>query len=299
MNLRATSLWMLLCIGAAGQETARQDWGKLEVESIERAPHIPAEPIGNKLFYYPTQNGPATPATWGFRYRQIKFQSKDGTNLHGWMIAPHHNKSKGTVVFSHGNAGSIGYHLGFVMWLAKAGYQVMMYDYRGYGKSAGKAGRQGMIEDARAAIAYATNEAATTKTPVISYGHSIGGVKSVAAIARAKPAGLKVVVIDAAFASYREMARLIGGRLAEELVTDDMAPVKLIAEISPLPLLVIHGRKDPVVPFSQGLKLFKAAAQPKTLFEVKEGMHGDCLSRDKGAYRKQMLDWLDKQLEQS
>ena len=72
----------------------------------------------NRFFYFPTHDEPATPATWGFRYENVDFKSTDGTNLHGWFIPSRAKQPKGTVVFSHGNAGSLGYHLGFVMWLA-------------------------------------------------------------------------------------------------------------------------------------------------------------------------------------
>jgi len=259
-------------------------------------PLMPGKPVINHLFYLPTRDEPATPATWGHRFRRVDFPSKDGTELHGWWIESEVRPVRGTVVFSHGNAGSMGHHLGFVMWLPKAGYEVMTYDYRGYGRSGGETDRQGMVEDVQAALSFAAGKGSRRHQPVISYGHSLGGAQSVAAIANDKTEDLRAVIVDATFSSYREMARIVGGRLAADLVTDEFAPVGLVQKISPLPLLVIHGKRDPVVPFSQGLKLFQAAAKPKTLFEVEEGHHGNCLSRDNGAYRKKMLAWLDEQL---
>lgn len=258
-----------------------------------------AEPApGNSLFYFPTRDQPATPANWGHRHEDIHFTSADGTPLHGWWIHPRMERAKGAVVFSHGNAGSIGHHLGFVIWLADAGYHVLIYDYRGFGQSGGEVDRNGMVDDATAALAYAANHPQLGKLPLISYGHSLGGAKSVAAVAGAELPKLKAVIIDATFASYREMALHVGGRLGSSLVSDDLAPVGLIPEVSPVPLLVIHGRKDQVVPFSQGLKLFRAARQPKTLFEVEDGQHGNALTVGGGACRKRMLAWLEKVLTQ-
>lgn len=247
----------------------------------------------NRLFYFPTRDEPATPATWGFRYEDVDFKSADGTMLHGWFLKAKGGEPKGTVVFSHGNAGSLGYHLGFVMWLAEAGYQVFMYDYRGFGKSGGELNREGMVEDVKAAFRYVSGRKDVRKDKLVSFGHSLGGAKSVTAIAEEKPEGLKAIVIDGAFSSYRTMATLIGGQFGASMISDELSPKDFISQITDTPLLVVHGDKDQVVPFAQGKELFDLANEPKTLFEVKEGHHGDSLSRDEGAYRKRMLAWLD------
>ena len=247
---------------------------------------------GNKLFYFPTRDEPATPATWGFKFENVDFKSGDGTALHGWFITSRKTPAAGTVVFSHGNAGSIGHHLGFIMWLAEAGYHVFTYDYRGFGKSAGSVNRRGMVNDVKAAFASARRRADVDPARLVSYGHSLGGAKSVTALGESPVKGLQAVVIDGAFASYLEMARIIGGQLGASLVTDELAPESYVEKLSPVPLLVVHGTRDEVVPIAQGRKLFKGALEPKTFFEVKAGHHGDSLARDHGAYRKRMLEWL-------
>ena len=248
---------------------------------------------GNQLFYFPTHDQPATPATWGFKFETIEFKSADGTRLDGWLIPKRGAKAKGTVVFSHGNAGSIGHHRGFVMWLVEAGYKVLMYDYRGFGQSGGSVDRRGMVDDVKAAFAYAATRKDLDRSRLVSYGHSLGGAQSVTALGESPVKGLRAVVIDGSFASYQAMARIVGGQLGASLVTDELAPKDFVDKLSPVPLLVIHGANDEVVPVSQGLQLFKTAHQPKTLFEVEAGRHGDSLSRDHGAYRKRMLQWLD------
>lgn len=247
---------------------------------------------GNQFFYFPTHDEPATPATWGFRFETIGFRSADGTRLHGWFIPSRERSARGTVVFSHGNAGSLGHHLGFVMWLVEAGYHVMMYDYRGFGKSAGRVDRAGMVRDVSAAFEYTATRGDVDATRLVSYGHSLGGAKSLAAIGGRPVRGLRAVVVDGAFASYRAMARRIGGQLAESLVTDDLAPKDYVSKLGDVPLLVVHGTKDEIVPVSQGRELYQKAGGPKTLFEVKSGHHGDSLARDGGLFRKRMLEWL-------
>jgi fermentation-respiration switch protein FrsA (DUF1100 family) len=247
---------------------------------------------GNQLFYLPTRDEPATPATWGFNYENLSFKSADGTPLHGWFIPAKGKSARGTVVFSHGNAGSLGHHLGFVIWLVEAGYHVMMYDYRGFGKSGGSVDRRGMVDDVKAAFSHVKRRPGVDPRRLISYGHSLGGAKSVTALGETPVNGLRAVVIDGAFASYKAMARIIGGQLGESLVTDELAPKDYVRKLSPVPLLVVHGALDEVVPVAQGRQLYQGASQPKTMFEVKTGRHGDALARDNGAFRKRMIEWL-------
>ena len=261
------------------------------------AKHFIGDDDTNRLFYFPTHDQPATPAKWGFKYEDVNLVSADGTPLHGWFLPAKGvvdtKKSKGTVIFSHGNAGSLGHHIGFVMWLAEAGYNVFMYDYRGFGKSGGEVDRAGMIQDAESVFKYVAARPDVDPEKLISYGHSLGGAKSVVAIVDGKITGLKAIIIDGTFASYQAMARIIGGQFGADLITDEFSPKDFIGKITSTPILVIHGDHDEVVPLSQGRQLFELAKAPKTFFEVKDGTHGSSLSRDNGAYRKRTLQWLD------
>jgi fermentation-respiration switch protein FrsA (DUF1100 family) len=128
---------------------------------------------------------------------------------------------------------------------------------------------------------------------LISYGHSLGGAQSVTALAESPVKGLRAIVIEGAFASSQAMARIFCGQLGASLVTDELSPKDFVGKLSPVPLLVVHGSKDEVVPLSHGKQLFEAAAEPKMFFEVENGGHGNALSRENGAYRKKMIAWLD------
>lgn len=286
---------------AAAQKTATPDDLRAMLDDpngdLTRLAHgIIGKNGGNHLFYFPTRDEPATPATWGLKFESINFKSGDGTPLHGWFIPAKSKTPKGTVVFSHGNSGSVGYHLGFVAWLATADYNVMMYDYRGFGKSGGTVDRRGMIDDVKAAFAHASARHDVDPTRLISYGHSLGGAQSITALAESPVKGLRAVVVDGAFSSYQAMARIFGGQLGASLVTDELSPKDFVMKLSPTPLLVVHGSHDEVVPVAHGRQLFETAAEPKTLFEVESGRHGTALSSNNGAYRKKMVEWLDLKL---
>lgn len=306
MGMRTLGILPVVAAAICHQAHAQDGAPKLSIEQVERfleesdinVDGLAGKFLGNRdtnrLFYFPTRDQPATPAKWGLKFEDIDFKSTDGTKLHGWFMPARGGQPKGTVVFSHGNAGSIGHHLGFVMWLVEARYQVFMYDYRGFGKSGGETDRQGMVEDVKAAFGYVSGRKDVDTTKLVSLGHSLGGAKSLAAISEQPVKGLRAIVIDGTFASYQAMARLVGGDLGAKLINDDFSPRTCIGKITETPLLVVHGDQDQVVPIAQGKELFELANEPKTLFEVKGGTHGNSLARDQGAYRKRMLAWLEE-----
>lgn len=247
---------------------------------------------GNQLFYFPTKDLPATPQTRGLAFDELTFATSDHVKLHGWFLPATKGQSvKGTVVFSHGNAGSLGHHLPFVDWLPKNGYQLLMYDYRGFGKSEGTPTREGLIRDVEAAFAYALTRKEVAGGKIYSFAHSLGGAKSIVALTRTKVPGLRAVITDGTFASYEEMAIILAGNFGKNLVSDELSPKDVVAKL-PVPLLMIHGTADEVVPLAQGKELFAAARDRKTFFQVEGGHHGDSLSRNNGAYRKKMLSWM-------
>ena len=249
---------------------------------------------GNKLFYFPTRNTPYTPKRYGRTFEDVTFSAADGTQLHGWFIpAAKKVKTLGTVVFSHGNTGSLGYHIGFIDWMIDAGYNVMMYDYRGFGKSTGSPTRAGLISDAQADFTYTNGRPDVAGKKLFSYGHSLGGAKSIVAVSTAKIPNLRGVMTEGTFASYQGMAVHLAGNFGRNMVTDELAPKDHVAKL-PAPLLIIHGIDDEVVPIQQGRELFAAAIPRKTLFEVKGGHHGDSMSINQGAYRKKVLEWMSK-----
>ena len=252
---------------------------------------------GNSLFYFPTADPEVTPTTWGSSYEDVWFHSKDGTKLHGWFLPTPKRPARGTVVFSHGNAGAMGHHLGFVMWLLPEGFNVFLYDYRGFGSSGGSVQRHGLIEDVRGAFEYVKTRPDVDRSRLVSFGHSLGGAKSITALAEQPVPGVRAVISDAGFASYLGMADAMAGKVGKNIVTDEWAPKDWVAKIAPLPLLVIHGTADEVVPLAQGKQLFAAAAMPKTMFTVDGGGHGNSLWKNNGEYRAKVIEWLKPRMQ--
>ncbi len=251
---------------------------------------------GNQLFYFPTYDESSNPKVWGMAYENVSIPSTGGAKLHGWFLTAKGKTpktAKGTIVFSHGNAGSLGHHIGFCAWFVQSGYNVLMYDYRGFGKSSGTVDRRGLVDDVGAAFQYARSRKDIDSNRLVSYGHSLGGAKSVTALGESPVKGVRAIIVDATFASYVSMANFVAGQLGESIVSDELAPKDYVKKLAPVPLLVIHGTKDEIVPISQGRQLFNAANEPKSFIEVKTAQHGNCLHCNGGANRKQVTAWLD------
>lgn len=248
----------------------------------------------DNLFYVPTFDEPRSPKDHGYAYQSVTIPSTDDAQLHAWFLPARAEVAKGTVIFSHGNSGNIGHHLFAVTWLVDAGYHVLMYDYRGFGKSTGKISRHGLIEDAKAVFAYAQASPKINGKRLIVFGHSMGSAKTIAALAEQRFPGVQAAISYGGFTSYRDMAKVFLGDVGYDLTNDRYSPESCVEKVAPIPLLIVHGTKDEVVPFSQAEKLFARASQPKTFIEVKGGGHGNALSLNDHAYEKKVLKWLDE-----
>lgn len=242
------------------------------------------------LFFHPSRTLPGSPGDLGLAYRDVWFEAADGTTLHGWFL-PARGEPKGLLLHLHGNAGNIGSHLGFVAWLPAEGISVLTFDYRGYGRSGGAPSLSGVHLDAEAALA----QALTVQTaeglagrPVGVLGQSLGGSVAVTALARSDlKECFRLLVIDGAFSGYRQIVR---DKLAEFWLTwplkellsagieEGYDPVDAIAALAPLPLIILHGDVDPVVPITHGKALYDAAKEPKQFWVVRGGGHLDALA---------------------
>ena len=226
----------------------------------------------HSLLFFPSRAIEQTPGQAGLSYHELALGTEDGERLHGWRIdagfAP-----IGHVLFCHGNGGNVGDRVPFAVLLARAGFEVVLFDYRGYGRSSGRPSEQGTYLDARAALACLLAQPGVEASRVVFLGESLGGAVALDLALDHPPAGL---VLLSAFTSVRAMARLHYPFISAPLVPDAYPSLRRIGDLRAA-LLVLHGEGDAVVPVAQARELFEAAPEPKRIRTFPGVGHDDIL----------------------
>lgn len=254
-----------------------------------------------RLFFAPTRAAHSDPLAAGLKCEAIRFSSGDGTPLTG-LFFPAAGAPKATVVHFHGNGQNMTAHYHYPAWLAAEGYNVFVFDYRGYGASGGAPGLDGAVADGRAALRHALKLPGAQPGRLVVFGQSLGGAVAIAALAEEglAPAAL---VVEGSFHSYRGMAaaRLRSAALTWPfswlpwlVVSGRHSPSGHIGRIAG-PKVFIHSPSDDTVPFSQGRRLFEAAAEPKRFWEVPAG-HIEAFTAFGSVFRPRLLSFLDEAL---
>lgn len=202
---------------------------------------------------------------------EIEFVSDDGTQLSGaWFPA---EDSSAVLLHCHGNAGNISHRFDIARHWQDQGWSVLLFDYRGYGRSKGKPSEKGMIADARAAIATARR---LSGREVIAYGRSLGTVPAIVLASEGEARGL---ILDSPIlngpAIAKEVMPVPGIGMLMQTRLDNSGRIGSIT----CPLLVLHGDSDDIVPYQHGVEIHRLAPQPKRLVTIPGGGHNDSRRR--------------------
>ncbi|MBI9019345.1 MAG: alpha/beta hydrolase [Phycisphaerae bacterium] len=255
------------------------------------------------LFYLPDKRIYDNPKNYGLNYEKVKFHSQDGTELDGLFLPAKTKEVVGTVVHFHGNAGNLTGHLYFVQWLPLRGFNVFMFDYRGYGKSKGEPEKQGLYEDSVAALKYVWARDDVDNEKIVVFGQSLGGNNAIAAVGNGKLDWVKAMAIEATFVNYREIAKATVGDmngmgamkdvLINSMIDNDYSADKHIKDVK-CPVVFIHGSKDQVIPWSHSKKLYGLANKPKQIWINKGGRHIDAFGSKQ--YQNKLVDFFEEVL---
>jgi len=226
----------------------------------------------NSMLYFPSRELVQTPEQVGLSYRDLAPETDDGERLHGWWISGR-TDALGHLLLCHGNAGNVGDRLLHAALLWAVGFDVLLFDYRGYGRSSGAPSEEGTYRDAQAGLRCLLAQPDVDPARVFYLGESLGGAVALDLALASPPAGL---VLLSTFTGVRELARLHYPFVPASLVPDAYPSVRRIYRLR-APLLVLHGDRDDIVPLSHGRALFKAAPEPKEM-QVFAGVgHNDLL----------------------
>jgi pimeloyl-ACP methyl ester carboxylesterase len=241
----------------------------------------------NALLYVPTREITTTPADVGLAYEDLAITTADRERLHGWWVPTPIRPALGHILFFHGNAGNMSRRVPDAQVLAAEGFDVLMFDYRGYGQSTGRATEEGTYRDSRAALTALRARAGVTPERIFYLGESLGAAIALALALEEPPAGL---VMRSPFTCILDMARLVYPMIPEILVPDAYPSVRRVASLA-CPLLVLHGDCDQLIPLKQGQAVFAAAPAPKRM-EILSGVgHNDILTKMGPAQTRMIGDW--------
>ncbi|MDC7813420.1 alpha/beta hydrolase [Pseudomonas sp. BLCC-B112] len=256
----------------------------------------------SSLLFYPEPGLPFTPERAKLEYRDITLTTADGLKLHGWWLPAKPGVAvKGTVLHLHGNGGNLAWHLGGSWWLPEQGYQVLLLDYRGYGLSEGAPSLPAIYQDVDAAFKWLDQAPEVQGKPLIVLGQSLGGALAIHYLVEhpERQAQLKAIVLDGVPASYRDVGRyaLSTSWLTWSLqvplswlVPDADSAVHLLPRLTGVPKLIYHSIDDPIVPLSNGIRVYQAAPPPRVL-QLTRGGHVQTFADP--TWRRVMLRYLD------
>jgi fermentation-respiration switch protein FrsA (DUF1100 family) len=222
------------------------------------------------LVYLPNRERTTTPPP-GLVYEDVTFPAEDGTKIHAWFIP--HPEARVQILFAHGNAGDLTFRGSYMQHISRLfEADVMVFDYRGYGRSEGSPHEAGLYMDARAARDWLAQRTNIRPQDVVLWGRSLGGgvVMELAA-----NDGARGVITECTFTSLPDVAAPLYPWLPVRwIMRNRFDSLSKIASYHG-PLLLAHGEADELIPVSHARRLFEAANEPKELITLPGMMHND------------------------
>ncbi len=242
-----------------------------------------------KMVYFPHKEIARTPADAGMAYEEVALRAADGVRLGAWYV-PAGSPSRGAVLFCHGNAGNISHRTGLIAVFRRLGFDVLIFDYRGYGRSEGEPSEKGTYLDAEAAWDHLVGARMVPPGRIVIFGNSLGGGVATHLAAERTPGAL---VLQSTFTSIPDVgAERIRWLPIRWICRIKYPSLKTIPNVK-CPVLVVHSPSDEVIPFHHGRELFAAAGEPKEFLEI-QGDHNNGWAASGPVYLRGLAGFLDR-----
>lgn len=231
-----------------------------------------------------------------------KIPVNDKFNLHAWRFKTK-QPIKAVVIQFHGNGENMTSHYVSTAWLLNHGYDLFTFDYRGYGQSDGVPSFPQVVGDSIKVVEYVSKLYEETNLPIIIYGQSLGSVIAYNSVRHGK---IKIdrLILEGAIYSLNQVSAEVLSRhwltwlfqpMGHVLVSGKYNFKKVAKGFPDIPVLLIHSKMDPIIPYSQSEKIFKKSeVTTKCLKLVDEPEHTNIGNLSKGKYRSEILDFLEK-----
>jgi fermentation-respiration switch protein FrsA (DUF1100 family) len=240
-----------------------------------------------KFVYYPLREVEMTPADVGLAFEKIDLRTADGETLAAWFVpAAETNRNGLTVLKCHGNAGNLGHRVWAFQVLHSMGFNVMIFDYRGFGESSGTPSEKGTYLDADAAWTYLTKQRGIAQDQIVLYGRSLGAAVASRLAGKVTP---RLLVLESGFTSAGDMARAMFPWLPAKILCRYAYDTRKHLGGVSCPVLIAHSRQDEIIPFAHAPKLIAAVKGPSLLIELSGGHNTGGLEAQPG-YQKVFRD---------
>lgn len=234
-----------------------------------------------RMAFYPIRGVQDTPAAFNQPFVDLRIPTADGETLHGWWLE-NPSAERGQIVFFHGNGGNLSLWVDVIVEMRRRGFSVMAVDYRGYGASSGAPSEQGVYRDAEATIRLFADRLRKRDTPVIYWGRSLGSPVAAHAATRVAPDAL---ILESPMADVRSLLRTNPVMWLLSFLASYRFPTSRFVQQLDIPLLVVHGDADSIVPYAGGKRVFDAARSGnKVLATIPGADHNDLHAVNPGLY---------------
>jgi len=221
------------------------------------------------IVFFPDPHLVGTPQDMGLEYEDVWFEAAGGIQLHGWWVP---KAGAPVLVWFHGNAGNISHRLENIQLLHDlVGVQVFIFDYREYGRSQGRISREGTFTDAAAAYRYVAETRKVPAEDIVLFGRSLG---TALATDLAVKHPCRALILESAFTNSSDMAKMLAPFLFDwrpRVPYDNLGKIDKVK----VPVLIIHGEDDEIIPVEMGRRVFAAANSPKDLYLIPGAHHND------------------------
>ena len=209
------------------------------------------------LLYHPSENNYHGDKIL-INIKKVAIKTKDNIDLLSWHHAKK-NKQYKTILFLHGNAGSLENRIHKINHFREIPVNLLIIAWRGFSGNKGKPSEEGLYEDARSAIEWLKHNGVEEKN-IILYGESLG---TAVAIEVAQNKNFAGIILESPFTSMIDAGKDKYPFLPISLLLKDKYQSDLKIKNIKMPILIMHGKVDNIVPFHMGQKMFDLANEPK------------------------------------
>lgn len=236
------------------------------------------------LIYFPDRHTPALKQFNAQDMELVTLHTKDNLVLKSWYKPA--RKNQPTILYLHGNAGHIGYRMPLARQLMNSGFGLFLLEYRGYGGNRGSPSEQGLYEDGETALNYLTKQGIKARH-IVLFGESLGTGVATKLASEHQFCG---IVLQSPFTSLVNLSHYHYPWMFIQ-PWDKYNSLERITKIN-APLLVVHGTRDHIVPYSEGLALFNTANQPKKMITVENYDHNNLW--DSNGFSKKIIRFIQE-----